>query len=222
MNDISESAANRFQNRLEAAFPAAADANIIRAVREGILLANGLMESEPMLRSLIGRDLLGHVRRAGILFRVHEMVAAGDLPFEAQMTPMPKGSWHWVELKSGEFTANLVKTDGPTAFPEDTPVRQDCRLANQMDLFQPFVAFDDRPRLAWLMFGVGEEGQPSHLCWGMPSARSEEWLARVNILRRWKEGGEPVAQTPPPKPMCLRFKEHIEAAINKEEAAKKA
>ena len=113
-----------FQDQLDDAFPPTSDADVIRAVTEGIMLADKTLDNENFLRSLVGQDLRGHVRRAGILYRLHQMSVAGDLPFQSVMTVMPRGNWHWVELRSKNFTSHICRTDGPDLFPIDSPTRQ--------------------------------------------------------------------------------------------------
>lgn len=210
-----------FQQRLDAAFPPSTDGPLIACVNQALQLASSLYDSEPFLKNVVGRDLLGHLRRAAVLFRIHEMATVGDLPFEAEMVRMPKGSWHWVVLRSAEFRANICRSEGPEAFPDDTPVRQDDRLSNQPDLFRPMLVTDDgmTERCAWLTFGVSDGGKLSHLCWGMPSAHADVWLARTNVMRRFamSEAAAPV-ETPSRK-LTLRFKEHIEEALASERHA---
>ena len=75
-----------FQSLLDEAFPGSLDANLIRGVGEGILLADKALDSEGFLKSLVGQDLRGHIRRAGILFRLHQMAGVGDLPFATTMS----------------------------------------------------------------------------------------------------------------------------------------
>lgn len=208
------------QLQLVAAFPAETDANVIRALTEGILLADGLMDSEPFLRNVVGRDLRGHLRRAGILYRLHDLCRLGDLPFEAVMGKMPRGSWHWLELRSQRFTAHPVRTDGPYAFPDDTATRQDERLRNQNDLFEPnFLPLAQQaefvPGLSvWLTFGGGLPGQLQHVAWAMPSADGQDWLAHINVLRRAAVTGGASPDVSAPKALNLRFKEHIEEALS--------
>jgi hypothetical protein len=83
---------DEFQRRLEAAFKHSADGETIRGVSEGILLGDDLIENTPILRHAGGRDLRGHIRRAGIMFRLHDLCERGDLPFVAKIMPMPHGS----------------------------------------------------------------------------------------------------------------------------------
>lgn len=208
------------QLQLAAAFPAATDTDVIRAFQEGILLADGALESEPFLQNAVGRDLRGHLRRAGILFRLHEMCRLGDLPFEGAIKQMPRGNWHWLEIKSGRFVAHVCRTESALAFPDDTLTRQDERLRNQHDLFEPNIAplrevLELIPGLAvWLTFGGNVAGQLQHLTWAMPSGDGESWLAHINVLRRAAATGAiPEPDTASARSLKLRFKEHIEEAI---------
>ncbi|MEY2942844.1 MAG: hypothetical protein RLY97_858, partial [Pseudomonadota bacterium] len=177
-----------FQEMLDKAFPPETDANVVRGVNEGILLADSTLDSANFLKSQIGRDLRGHLRRAAILFRLHSMATEGDLPFISTLSKMPRGNWHWIELKSGIFTSHICRTDASDAFPIDTPTRQDDRLTNQDDLFLPSaVVTPIKGYTAWLTFGTGDSGMLGHLCWGMPKANEDVWLARTNIIRRARE-----------------------------------
>ena len=203
-----------FQHLLDEAFPSETDANVIRGVTEGIFLADGTLESTGFLKSLVGQDLRGHLRRAGILYRLHQMANDGDLPFATTMTQMPRGSWHWVEIQSKGFISHVCRTDAPNVFPDDTPTKQDDRLTNQGDLFRDTSAIIPiKGYTAWLMFGVGDSGALGHLCWGMPHANEDEWLARTNIIRRASESEVVVPFETPAKTTELRFREHIEEAL---------
>lgn len=206
---------NSFQEQLDQAFPDSSDANVIRAVSEGVLLADTLVENEGFLKTLVGKDSRGLLRRAGILYRLHIMAESGDLPFSSKMTRMPRGGWHWIELENEKFKAHVCRTDGPTLFPEDTPTRQDDRLSNQLNLFKLVKSEADiQSRVAWLMFGVGDSGALGHLCWGMPNAQGDEWLARTNVLSRI----EATRAIEKPKnlesSMKLRFRQHVEATLD--------
>jgi hypothetical protein len=204
---------NPFQEQLDEAFPASADANVIRAVAEGIMLADKTLDNETFLKSLVGQDLRGHIRRAGVLFRLHQMASIGDLPFDSTMSQMPRGNWHWIELRSKNFTSHVCRTDGPNLFPTDTPTRQDDRLTNQGDLFRTSpVVVPIKGYVSWLTFGVGDSGALSHLCWGMPNAKEDIWLARSNIIRRASEADVVVKFEPPAKP-DLKFRDHIEESL---------
>lgn len=214
---------DEYQRRLEAAFPTATDGETIRGVAEGILLADDLVENTPILRNAVGRDLRGHIRRSGIIFRLHDLCGRGDLPFAADILPMPHGSWHWLEIRSNNFKAHICRSDGPYDFPEETQSRQDARLVNQNDLFADKVipisrVMDEVPALyTWLTFSAVKAGSLKHLCWAMPPADSGTWLGHINILDRAKESTEtPPAEKPaeqPTKVIKLRFREHIEESL---------
>lgn len=205
-----------FQEALDAAFPPEADANLIRGVSEGIFLADSTMKSAGFLQSTVGLDIRGHVRRAGILFRLHEMAGAGDLPFTSAMSKMPRGNWHWIELQSKNFTAHVCRTDAPEAFPDDTPTRQDDRVTNQLDFFKDSSSVVPiRGYLAWLTFGVGDSGALAHLCWGMPKASEDVWLARTNVIRRAEMNEKIVPIEKADVKAKVRFRDHIEETVLK-------
>jgi hypothetical protein len=203
-----------YQELLDDAFPATADANVIRGVSEGVMLADKTLESEAFLKSLVGRDSRGLLRRAGILFRLDQMAAAGDLPFTSTMSQMPRGNWHWIELRSKDFKAHVCRTDAAELFPSDTPTRQDDRLTNQGDLFaDTSVIVPIRGYVSWLTFGVGDSGLLSHLCWGMPNSSEDVWLARTNIIHRAAKSDFIIKKESPPASLDLKFKEHVEMAL---------
>ena len=211
------------QQRMRVAFPPSTDAVTIRAVREGVLLADDLIRNTPLLNTLIGRDYRGLIRRAGVMFSFHEACQRGDLPFKTSVRQMHRGHWHLLEIVSGAERAQICRTSEPDAFPDDTPVKQDERLVNQFDLFEEHPPVETLllriSRLyVWLTFGVDARGAITHVCWATPAKREEQWLAFENILRRAAEEGAPVPPvgSPPPDPKSkLRFKDHIEAALEK-------
>jgi hypothetical protein len=214
--------------RLRAAFPEKTDWMVARGVQEGIHLADDAIKGTRFLGSLVGLDLRGHLRRAGIMHRICELAEAGDLPFAAAMMPMPRGNWHWTELKAGRVLAHICRTDGPDAFPEDTPNRQDARLRNTADLFAPdpkIIRLGDvlgevRELYAWLSYGAMRDGRLSHLCWAVPPADEGEWLAHIDVLRSAAASGPPAAELPPAKTIDpksrIRFKAHIEEELEKQ------
>jgi hypothetical protein len=213
------------QSALEAAFPKETDAEVVRVVQQGILLADDSLKSTPYLNTLIGRDLRGHARRAAIMWRMHESCVAGDLPFTAQILKMEKGNLHHLEMEAGGFRAHLVRTDSTLAFPEESGSRQDRRLTSMQDLFDenvvPFSALlIDANKYAWLTFGTERGGRLLHTCWAMPARERDEWLGHINILRRSDlvDGlSAPVVVEPPSQKLKLKFKEHIEEAIEASE-----
>jgi len=175
-----------FQQRLESAYPSETYANTLRALREGIASADDTIRGIPMLASDVGDDYRGLIRRAGILHLFAEMCKAGDLPFQCSISPMPRGTWHWLDIYSGDTHGHIVRTEDPTAFPEDTPNRQDARASNMLDLFE---TEDERiirlspPKLyTWLCYRASPTGQLSHALWQAPSANADEWLARINLM----------------------------------------
>lgn len=225
---------DRLQRLLEVAFPEYTDANVIRAVSEGIALADDLIDNSRVLRNAGGGDLRGHIRRVGIMFRIRDLCERGDLPFTAEIVPMPLGPWHWLEIRHGNFLAHACRTSAPHAFPEDTLSRQDARLRNQEDLFAPpaidrgDVIISIREFYAWLTFGIGREGILEHLCWAMPPADDGDWLAYRDILRHTAiVAPAQLEELQPLQPeqgsaessndaLGLRFQEHIEQALSKQ------
>jgi hypothetical protein len=215
------------QELLDAAFPASTDEQVLRAVGQGILLADGVIESEGWLHGLIGRDVRGYLRRAGILSRVHDACKEGDLPFLATMERMPRGPFHWVELNSGRFKAHVCRTESAGTFPDDTPTRQDERFVNQLSLFAENVvplrevAETAQELFAWLTFGVHDDNHLGHLCWAMPAADGESWLAHTNVLYRLARSQIAVEPEVPPERVKLKFKDQIEEALTKSDEADK-
>jgi hypothetical protein len=221
----------RLQGLLLVAFPIETDREVIRGVTEGISLSDDLIENTPLLRNGGGSDLRGHIRRAGIMFRLRDLSNRGDLPFAAEIVSMPHGPWHWLEIRSGGFKAHVCRTDGPYKFPEDTQSRQDERLRNSPDLFSEKIVdlSETLKRIsefyAWLTFGVGQQGILEHLCWTMPPADDGDWLAHRDILRHRSLAtpiqpgqfeSQPAHAAQPTRSLSLRFKEHIEEALSRE------
>lgn len=106
---------------LDGAFPQGSYGNTIRALREGVALGDEVVKSVPFLDTPVGKDFRGLIRRAGVMFRFHQLCEAGDLPFTAEFSPMPIGSWHWLEIRSGQCRGFIVRTADRDSFPEDTP-----------------------------------------------------------------------------------------------------
>ena len=186
---------------LDAAFPAATYSNTIRAIREGVAAGDEAITGIPLLATPVGRDLRGLARRAGVMNRLHELCEAGDLPFVAEFLPMPIGSWHWLELRSGICHGYLIKTGERSEFPKDTPTQQDKRATNQADLFDdPKIVRLSEPNVltAWLCYGATKNGATSHALWGVPSgSQAEIWLARRDILNAVRTSLPAAAQTKP-------------------------
>jgi hypothetical protein len=206
------------------AFPETADAMTVRAVGEGVRLADDLIRNTPLLSTAIGRDYRGLIRRAGVMFSFNEACVRGDLPFQSSFRQMHRGHWHLLEINSGVERAQICRTDEADAFPEDTPVKQDERLVNQFDLFQePLPPVESIlakiPRLyVWLTFGSDYTGTLTHVCWCAPAKEEKQWLAFENILRRSSGSGvvpAPVGSPTPDPKSKLRFKDHIEEALEK-------
>jgi len=208
------------QERLDDAFPSSADAQLARAVQQGVLLADGVVENERWLRNLLSKDVRGYLRRAAILARVHEACVAGDLPFASTLERMPRGPFHWVEVSSGGMKAHVCRTEAPSAFPEDTPTRQDERLSNQIGLFDNVVPLKEvaaniNHLFAWLTFGVADAGQLGHLCWAMPASDGKSWLAHTNVLFRLAVAKVEVEPEAPTERAILKFRDQISESVEK-------
>jgi hypothetical protein len=177
-----------FLKRLQLAYPPETYANTLRAVREGIASADDAIKGVRMLDNPIGRDYRGLIRRAGIFHRFYDMCKAGDLPFAAEFSPMPRGAWHWLDIWSGDVHSHIVRTEEPDAFPVDTPNRQDQRATNMRDLFESerVVSLTPIKLYVWLCYKATPNGALAHALWQAPSAKidgkEDEWLARANLL----------------------------------------
>jgi hypothetical protein len=215
------------QTRLRGAFPKSTDTPLLRAVKEGILLADDLFSDGSFLSNSLGRDIRGHVRRVAISTQVQAYCERGDLPFVAQLTRMPCGPWHWLELRATGALAHACRTDDVFKFPDDAESRQDMRLAIQPDL----LAWASRDKsmaqiirevptlYAWLMFRVTDSGALAHLCWGSPAHDCDEWIAYVDVLREIAHAAPEPPSTPIPDPKSrLRLREHVARTL--EEATK--
>lgn len=223
---LSEVALDNFDEYLREYFPAPTDAAVIRNVMMGVGLADDLRRNTPWASTLVGDDLTGSFRRAATMWRIRQACIDGELPFQAHEIPNSTGSSHLLKITSGPFEAHVVRTECAGAFPKDAPIRQDSRLTNERDLF------DDDPKIvsfkelvggvdnsyAWLTFNATEVGALTHVCWGMPKANENKYLAHIDILRRAISVGTPVAPTTPPKPdpkEKIKFKRHVEEKIEK-------
>lgn len=214
---------DEIQRELVSAFPPTTYSMTIRGVQEGIVLADDYLSSAPFMTSPLGRDIRGQVRRIGMMFRLHEMCVAGNLPFDSSMPKMERANWHQLELRSGKFAGHLTRTLTETAFPEDRPSRQDERLQNQGDLFSSSIvpiseAVAAISRMAaWLTYRTNAKGQLLHLCWCAPAADEDDWLGFVNLL---KAGGASLPASPSPAPLPdpklrIRLHDHIREDIEK-------
>ena len=139
--------------------------------------------------------------------------------------PMPKGQWHWLEVKGTGGLANVCRTTDVYNFPDEAESRQDKRLSLQKDLlsyetrdksFKDILR--DIPRLyAWLTFRIGHDGRVSHLCWASPAVDTNTWLAHINVVEQIAKTGTtpaPASPTPDPKDK-LKLKDHIAQALEK-------
>jgi hypothetical protein len=218
-----------FESRLLNAYPERTWPVIIRGVREGIRIADGLRRSTPFLSTLIGRDQRGLMRRAAIMWRLQMLCASGELPFKADEVLNTNGTSHLLSILSQNIELHVVRTEDAEAFPIDARIRQDRRAINQPDLFEggkiiPLTeALKDVQRLyAWLAWGANPAGELTHLCLAMPEDKRDMWLARVNILRRVQalEGGSPSAEETPSAPnpaLLLKFRAEIARSLEEDQ-----
>lgn len=219
------------QERLTLAFPPSSNSTLARAVQEGSYLADHLFDGESFLNNMIGRDLRGHIRRVGISYQIERYCIRGDLPFITDMKPMPKGSWHWLEIGSTGAIAHVCRTDDVFEFPDEAESRQDVRLKLQPDLFSYLEKEKDFgkivkeiPKLyAWLTFRIAQDGSLSHLCWCSPAVDCDDWVGHINVLDAIAKSGAvvPSVSTVPDPKDTLRLKDHIAEALEKD-AEKKA
>jgi hypothetical protein len=78
------------------------------------------------------------------------------------------------------------------------------------------------------MFNATPTGALTHVCYGMPKAEENKYLAHLDILRRALSLGTPIDPATPPTPdptERLKFKRHVEEKIerkNKKDDDKKA
>jgi hypothetical protein len=217
------------QARLRRAFPEETDLATVRAIQQGIFLADDAIRNVPMLSTSIGRDYRGLIRRAGVMFSFEEACRRGDLPFTSKFRKMHRGHWHLLEISSGREHAQICRTADAEAFPEDGPVRQDERLANQFELFEelppmPILLNQIRHLYVWLTFGADADGRLSHVCWTAPAREGKDWLGFANILRHVANSAENLTTAAPaPDPRRkLKFKEHIEATLDDSKNDKKS
>lgn len=213
-----------FQECLLRAFPEPTWSSMVRGLREGINLADDVIKNTPMLNTAIGRDLRGHLRRIGVLYRFQQLCRTGDLPFEAQESEMPVGVWHWLDIRSGIVLAHVVRTDCTGAMPSETANRQAQCVKNQYDLLSegrvlPMAEIFEKVSefYSFLTFGIDRVGALTHACIGMPSSDNSEWLAYANLLRHRdrdadREAPSPAPKSPDPKDR-MRFRDHVEQAL---------
>lgn len=179
-----------FQDQLITAFPEGTWNNIVRGIKNGIILADSIINSTPFLGSAPGYDIRGLIRRVGVLYKIKEMCSAGDLPFSGGEERMPVGHWHWLTIKSQNITAHVVRTESPRALPSDNSSRQPECLKNEYDLFEhgriPTVDEMDlkQERYAVIVYGLDSGDKLAYVALGMPNYERTGWLAYKNILRR--------------------------------------
>lgn len=206
-----------FSERLNGAFPRTAWPIIVRGLGEGIGLADDVRKNTPFLSNLAGKDLRGHIRRAGIMFRLDQMCRHGDLPFTAKMGPMPVGSWHWLNIYAPGVIAHLARTDEPADLPEDTKNRQPQRARNQYELYEDrrvIYPAEFNELYAFITFGATRHGDLTHAVIGLPCSDNQGWLARENILDASREAGFVPSRPTPPDPLDrTRFREHVESVL---------
>ena len=206
------------QERLRSLIPAETDRAVIRAVLEGIVLADSLFDKGMLLHEAMGHDLLGHVRRVGIAQKIKEHCQRGDIPLTAEIKLMPRGRWHWLEIHSVGLRAHMCRTDDVYCFPAEAESRQDPRLSIQGNL----LSWAERhksvrqiireiPELyAWLTFRVVADGNLSHLCWCSPAPDVNEYIAMINLLEEAKRSSEPTPDPARPSPKdLLEFQEEF-------------
>ena len=211
-------------DRLRGAFPESTDLALVRATREGVLLADDLYGEGNFLNNSLGRDVRGFIRRAGIAYQICRFCERGDLPFSSEMKAMPKGRWHWLEIRAPGVFAHACRTDDVYTFPDEAKSRQDLRLAIQPNLLS-WSARDkslgevlkDIPDLyAWLTYGLAADGNLSHLCWASPAPDGDDWLAHISILQEIRKAAVTIrATTPVPDPKeRLRLRDHVQQILD--------
>lgn len=215
-----------FQDQLMEVFPERTWTPLTSAIRDGVRLADRVIVDTPMLASVIGQDLRGHIRRAGILHSLWEACQAGSLPFKAERAKMPIGCWHWLDIRSGEMVAHIVRTDDPSEIPKMTSNRQPKFMKNSFDLFEdgriPPLDLELmllQERYCTVTFGANHAGDLTHARIGTPSKDGLEWLATVDLLRYGKpeaESSVPPAPTPPDPAQLVKFLKRIQDTLEQE------
>jgi hypothetical protein len=217
-----------FETRLLKAYPKAIWPTLVRGASEGVEMADAVRRSTPFLRTLVGRDQRGFLRRAAIMWRLQMLCASKELPFAATEALNTNGSSHLLSIVSDNLELHLVRTEDILSFPVDAPIRQDRRATNQPDLFEdkkivPLteVLRDVRRLYGWICWGATPKGELTHLCLGIPERSRDNWLAHVNILNRVRlDEGTPRLTEPPtpsaPNPaLLLRFRAEIARSLEK-------
>ena len=161
---------------------------------------------------------------------MQDMCMKGDLPWEAEITSMPIGNWHHLEIRPAPSVFGYVcKTESPLAFPKDTPNRQHERLIGQPSLFEyvddnivPLseVMSDADAKSVWMTYGLTDKARLSHLCWNLPSAatENEQWLAHLNVMARIERMGKERPEARPADPTAaIKFRQAIDDALNRKD-----
>lgn len=215
-----------FQNILLNAFPECTWGKIAIGIRDGIKLADAVIDNVPLLKFSTGQDLRGHLRRAGILYNLHEVCRLGELPFRAEPAKMPIGYWHWIDIRSGQVIAHVIKTDSKRHIPDITSNRQPKFLKNEYDFFEvssipPLhqILAETEDRYSAITFGASSEGELTHASIGMPSADGNEWLGFIDLLKGSKGQALPATprlppSSPSPDPTTkVKFQRHVEEML---------
>lgn len=209
------------QERLRAAYPAESDGMLIRALQEGVALADDAVSGLAFLRTAAGQDIRGFLRRAGVMYAINEYCMRGDLPFETEFEKQTRGNWHWMNMKASNVTAHVVKTPALLGFPREAPTRQDKRLTNNGDLFndEKILPFDkvigrNSPLYAWLGYGTSRTGEITHAFWGIPAVDEDVYLAHTDVLNSANAQimSAPASSAVAPE-VKLSFKKHIQEII---------
>lgn len=209
-------------SRLRSAFPKETDSPLLRAVKEGVNLADDAVNSLPFLNTLVGKDSRGYLRRAGVMFTVDVYAKRGDLPFQVNFQRQPRGSWHWTSISSNNVEAHIVRTDSKLCFPKDSANRQDKRIFNNGDLFSdkkvvPFAETLESDALiyTWLACGANQKGEITHVMWNAPYADEKKWLANIDVMSSaLSEKVTPASKTiAPDLKSRMEFKEHVQRSL---------
>lgn len=209
--------------RIRAAFPEVYDPMLIRAINEGLGVADDTISGTWFLKTQAGSDARGFVRRAGVLGMIHEYAVRGDLPFQTEFERQTHGNWHWLNMVSQGVLGHVVKTDEMFKFPKDGPAKRDKRFTNQGDLFAapklvPLeeIIEPDSDIYAWLSYGCDKLGNVTHALWGVPAADDDIYMAYADILASAEQQGDikPQEKIVEPKVHVALKEEIIEALRN--------
>lgn len=175
--------------RVRAAFPEVSDPMVVRAINEGLGVADDTISGTWFLQNAAGSDARGFVRRAAVLGMLNEYAVRGDLPFETEFERQTRGNWHWLNMTARGVLGHVVKTDGALNFPKDGPAKRDKRITNQGDFFVmpklvPIeeIVTPDSDVYAWLSYGCDKLGNVTHAIWGVPAADDDVYMAYADIL----------------------------------------